>query len=44
MARVYNRTEGVIDFKEGDYKVLPLSRNYHVLKYILRLELNVTNA
>jgi hypothetical protein len=44
MARVYNRTEGVIDFTAGSYKVLPLSRNYHVLKYILRLELNVTNA
>jgi hypothetical protein len=44
MARVYNRKEGTLNYEAGVQKTLELSRNYHVMKYILKLEVNVTNA
>jgi hypothetical protein len=44
MARVYNRKEGTIEYAEGVQKTLELSRNYHVLKYIATLKLEVTNG
>jgi hypothetical protein len=42
MARVYNKKEGKIEFTAGTSKPLELSRNYHVMKYILTLKMNVT--
>lgn len=44
MARAYYRKEGSVEFIPSTHKTLELSRNYHVLRYVLELTLNVTNA
>ncbi|MDR2081714.1 MAG: hypothetical protein LBP54_07525 [Campylobacteraceae bacterium] len=44
MARVYNRKEAVVEYTTGIQKDVELSRNYHVQRYILRLEVDVTNG
>ncbi|MDR1976517.1 MAG: hypothetical protein LBQ18_05945 [Campylobacteraceae bacterium] len=44
MARVYNRKEGQIEYQTGTTKILPLSRNYHVLKYYLTITAEIANG
>jgi hypothetical protein len=44
MARIYNRKEGVINYESGVQKQLELSRNYHVQRYLLTLEVNTTTT
>jgi hypothetical protein len=42
--RIFNRVEGVLPYAEGAQGNIELSRNYHVDKYILELEVDITNA
>ncbi|MDR3178407.1 MAG: hypothetical protein LBT96_05435 [Campylobacteraceae bacterium] len=44
MARVYNRKEGTIPYVAGTMQTLELSRNYHVQRYILTIEAEITNG
>ncbi len=44
MARVYKRKEGVIAFTPSTQQRLQLSRNYHVNRYLVKLEVKHTNA
>jgi hypothetical protein len=44
MARVYNRKEGSIPYVASTQQTLELSRNYHVQRYLLTLEVNVENG
>ncbi|MDR2081437.1 MAG: hypothetical protein LBP54_06070 [Campylobacteraceae bacterium] len=44
MARVYNRKEAVVEYTTGIQKDVELSRNYHVQRYILSLEVNTTTT
>jgi hypothetical protein len=43
MARAYYRKEGSVEFIASTHKTLELSRNYHVMRYVFELTLNVTN-
>jgi hypothetical protein len=41
--RIFNRPEGVVNFTAGSQASIELSRNYHVEKYLLELEVDITN-
>lgn len=44
MARIFQRVERSVNFQEGSLVSAELSRNYHVMQYILDLEVTTDNA